>query len=165
MAVALTGAATWALLCWFVLVFGGLIYELLGDGAERSLLSPRLVAGIGLWVDNARQWQDVAKEALQVRWFLSGVFPVALAVRRLLVVGAQHARPPSSHLCAAGCRHVRRVRVLNKTHSPPQAAVVLVVLDRLHLLGGEPWLEAHLDSLSVQSTLSSTGGRCRGGNR
>lgn len=34
-----------------------------------------------------------------------------------------------------------------------QAAVVLAVLDRLGLVGGDPWLEVHLDALSVQSTL------------
>lgn len=32
-------------------------------------------------------------------------------------------------------------------------AVLLVVLDRLGVIGGEPWLEVHADALSVQSTL------------
>lgn len=86
---------TWALLAWFVLVYGGLIFELLGDGSQRHFLRDW---GVGLGVDNLRQWQDVAKEALK-------------------------------------------------------AAVVLAVLDRLGLVGGDPWLEIHLDTLSVQSTL------------
>lgn len=34
-----------------------------------------------------------------------------------------------------------------------QAAIVLVLLDRLGLVGGEPWLEGLLDTLSVQATM------------
>lgn len=37
-----------------------------------------------------------------------------------------------------------------------QAAVLMVILDRLGFVGGEPWMEQFMDSLSVQATLLQT---------
>lgn len=48
---------------------------------------------------------------------------------------------------------LKRALLLPVGRSLTQVAVVLVILDRLGLIGGEPWLEVHLDALSVQSTL------------
>lgn len=36
---------------------------------------------------------------------------------------------------------------------PHQVAVLMVILDRLGFVGGEPWLETMCDTLSIQATL------------
>jgi hypothetical protein len=63
---------TWALLCWFTLVYGSLIYQLLGDQAQAAFLRDW---GIGLGMENANQWKAVIKEAVQAR----GLSPSASA--------------------------------------------------------------------------------------
>ena len=54
--------AAWALLSWFIFTYGLLIYELLGIATEASFVKSWLIA---LGVENARQWQDILRAALQ----------------------------------------------------------------------------------------------------
>lgn len=36
-----------------------------------------------------------------------------------------------------------------------QVALIIFILDRIGFVDGDPWLETHLDTLSVQATLFS----------
>ena len=54
--------AAWALLSWFIFVYGLIIYNLLGSSTEASFVRSWLIA---LGVENARQWQDILRAALQ----------------------------------------------------------------------------------------------------
>ena len=54
--------AAWAILSWFIFTYGLLIYNLLGSSTESSFVRSWLIA---LGVDNAKQWQDILRAALQ----------------------------------------------------------------------------------------------------
>ena len=86
---------SWAIYSWFIFTYGMLIYRQMGDSAQRQFATSW---GINFGLDSAKEWQDVAKEALKT-------------------------------------------------------TVVLVILDLLLITGHRPWLEEHLDHLSVQCTL------------
>jgi hypothetical protein len=53
---------TWAIFSWFIFTYGMIIYRRLGPEAERQFVK---TWGVGIGLDQAQQWQDVAKEALK----------------------------------------------------------------------------------------------------
>jgi len=53
---------TWAIFSWFIFTYGMIIYRRLGPEAEKQFVK---TWGVGIGLDQAQQWQDVAKEALK----------------------------------------------------------------------------------------------------
>jgi hypothetical protein len=55
--------ATWAILIWFILVYGALIYWLLGDEAEKNFVR---TWGLGLGLAQVNDFRDVLLSMLQL---------------------------------------------------------------------------------------------------
>jgi hypothetical protein len=65
----------WVIMAWFVFAYGLLIYNTLGASAEQQFTRSW---GISYAMDNATEWQDIAKEALR------GIIILAILERLML---------------------------------------------------------------------------------
>ncbi len=123
---------TWAAFAWFILTYGALVTELLGEGAQSSFARSW---GVSYGVGAAADWRDVVKEAAQavalmvlLEWLCLTRNTSWLEVRRLLRPGG---------LACAHRRDVTRPR----RRSPAQE---------------------HVDYLSLQALLFRDGVRAPG---
>ena len=55
-------AFVWAIMCFFIFVYGNIIYGLLGPAAEKDFTR---TWGISYAMDNATQWQDILNDVFK----------------------------------------------------------------------------------------------------
>ena len=80
---------TWAIMAWFIFTYGLLIYKQLGPEAQDSFSQSW---GIGYALDNASEWQEVAKTAAKAALILVILDMLRITKNRPLVRGAHRLR-------------------------------------------------------------------------
>ena len=122
----------------FTLVYGGLVYQLLGDKAESAFAHDW---GVGLAIDHATQWKSVLQSSLETALVLTlmdrlGLVPGSkwLEARAAQPPACSAAPPPPHNTMPQGGRQRRRRRAPTRGLCPAAAQV-------------------HLDQWSVQATL------------